>query len=54
MMKLVIRNKFSGEREVVRCEGMDAVRAALADWEWRRGWKWDNPPCGWTYSISAD
>jgi hypothetical protein len=52
MMKLVIRNKFSGEREVVRCANRAAVDAKLADFAWLRGWSWDNPPCGWGYSIS--
>lgn len=54
MLKLVIRNKFSGEREVARCKDMEAVNAKLADFAWLRGWTWENAPCGWTYSISAD
>jgi hypothetical protein len=33
---------------------MDAVNAKLADFAWLRGWSWENAPCGWTYSISAD
>lgn len=52
MMKLVIRNKFSGEREVVKCADRAAVDAKLADFAWLRGWSWDNPPCGWQYVIS--
>lgn len=52
MLKLVIRNKFSGEREVVRCENHAAVQAKLADFAWLRGWTWENAPCGWAYFIS--
>ena len=52
MLKLVIRNRFSGERVVTRCKGMDAINAKLADFAWVRGWTWENAPCGWTYSIS--
>lgn len=52
MLKLVIRNKFSGERKVVRCANRNEVDAKLADFAWLRGWTWDNAPCGWGYSIS--
>lgn len=52
MLKLVIRNKFSKDYKVLLCQGMSDVKVALCEWEWSRGWSWDAPPCGWTYSIS--
>ena len=52
MFKLVICNKFSGERLVVKCKDHYEVNKELADFAWLRGWSWDNAPCGWRYSIS--
>ena len=52
MFKLVICNKFSGERLVVKCKDHYEVNKELADFAWLRGWSWDNAHCGWRYSIS--
>lgn len=52
MFKLVIRNKFSGERKVIKCADHATVGKELRDFAWLRGWDWDNAPCGWGYVIS--
>lgn len=52
MVKLVIRNKFSGERQVMRCADHADMKVKLAEFAWLRGWSWDNAPCGWIYTIS--